>query len=195
MKKKSLIIILSIIICIPAIYFGTWLFFKQFVWMPHVKNATEKLTEKKDAATGETTYHTEADSLGDHYYISIPRIGIFDCHIANYPSIIVDNSSAIQDERGNTLYNSYLENGSDFRVLIMGRFSYDGSIQKYKCDVDRFSSSQTSEHSDNAFFIIGSDGTLINEVELSNKELQLYEDAKDEITRIINKSNEIFSIN
>ena len=39
--KKTLLIVLIIAFGLVLLYCGVWLFYRQFVWMPHVRNCRE----------------------------------------------------------------------------------------------------------------------------------------------------------
>lgn len=198
MKRKPLIIISSILFTIILLYCGVWFCYYQFVWMPHVQNATQKLTSKKDDTTHETKYYAPMDDLGDTYYISIPSFGDFNCFIASYPSIIMDESMPMVDENGNTTYATYVENGCPFWCAMSAYFGVNGTIKEYRFDVSPCpepADYANSPYAAHAFLLISPDGDLLNEDELSNKEITIYNDVRSELVRVIEKTNSIFNIN
>lgn len=155
-KQKRILAFIGVaVLSVPLIYCGIWLLYRQIIWMPHISNATEELTQRTDDYTGATVYVTNGDSLGDYYYLSIPKFGFFDCYIGAYPSIIVDEAAPVQDKDGNLYPKITLENGSDFRVLVTASFSYNGSVRAYRCDVDRVQFSVFPDAEEHAFFSAG----------------------------------------
>ena len=194
-KKKLLFIVLGVALGLVLLYCGVWLYYRQFVWMPHLKQSDMNFQSEHDSKTRETTYIAE-DELGDHYLFSMPDFGSFDCHIGKFPSIIMDDRKPIVTENG-TSVASYLQNGSDFQITILAGFYYDGSIQNYRCDIQRFDydgSLEASGEQNYVFCMLGPDGELKNGADFSEQEKKLYEEGHDELMRLFHNLNKVFDI-
>ena len=194
-KKKTLFILPCIVLGLVLLYCGVWLFYRNFVWMPHLNQTDMDFQTEHYTETRESVYIAE-DELGDHYYFSLPDFGSFDCHIGIFPSIIMDDRKPIKTEYGNTV-ESYLQNGSDFQIDILAGFYYDGSIQNYRCSIERFDadgSLEASGEQTSVFCILGPDGELKNGADFSEQEKKLYEEGHDELMRLFGNLNKVFHV-
>lgn len=198
MKRKPIIIVLSVLFSSVLLYCGVWFCYYQFVWMPHVRNAAQTLTAEKDDSKKETKYYVPKDELGDTYYISIPSFGSFNCYVSSYPSIVTDGSMPMVDENGNTTYATYIQNGCPFWCEMSACLGADGSVKEYQFDIKPYPAPadfESSPYAQSALLLVSADGKLLNETALSKKELAIYQDAHSEIVRLIDQTNSIFQLN
>jgi len=194
LKKKIPLIIISALVLLVGIFSVTWICYYQWIWMPHVNDATVKLEKSKDDITGETIYSIK-DEFGDTYYISIPRFGSFDCHVATYSTYVLDEAKPSTDESGNITFESYVQNGSAFGGTMLASFTMKGTIEEYKFDIGPYPELDDDEmYAQSAFLRVSPDGSLLNEDELSKKEYAIYKDSYSEIMKFIQTTNRIFCI-
>lgn len=195
MKRKRLIIFLILASVCFAGYCGTWLYYYNCIWMPHVELAAGSLKKTKFDDARVTIYSLK-DNLGDTYSIQIPWFGKFECCIMTAPTIVFNDAKPIVDENGNTTYESYIKNNSGFDINLSGEFNMKGSIETYKFSIAPFPKEKADEkkYAQDVFVVVSSEGNLLNEAELSQKELALYQDASSEIKRLMNNAKAIFNI-
>lgn len=185
-------IIIGILLLCGIVYCGSWLYYYNFIWMPHVKNSSFTLEKMKEKVTNETIYSFK-DNLGDTYYISIPRFGCFDCHVATCSTLVFDEAKPIVDANGNTTFESYVQNGSGFFGNMIASFDRSGHISVYKFDIAPYPESTDGTYAEKVFVQVTSEGELISS-NLSNAEYAIYKDAYPEIMKFISTTKEVFNI-
>lgn len=191
MKKKPLIIILSVAAGITLLYSGIWLFYKNYIWMSHV-NGNSVLKSEKNGLLGGQSYYVEADDKYNHYAFKIPSFGSFCCYCSAGSSLAVDKSSGVVDEEGSTGYQTVNASGSPFDYMMIAEFGMNGLIKCYKFNVCPMPAQE--QYPDAAFFRLDENAELLNSDGLSEKELKLYHASKDEMSEFIKKTNELFNI-
>lgn len=191
-KFKVPVIIISILLFSGIVYCGSWLYYYNFIWMPHVKNSSFNLKKEEDEVTKETIYSFK-DNLGDIYYISIPRFGSFDCHVATCSTLVFDEAKPIVDANGDTTFESYVQNGSDFFGNMIASFNTSGHITIYKFEISPYIESTNVKYAEKVFVQVTPEGELLSN-NLSNTEYAIYKDAYPEIIKFICTTKEVFNI-
>lgn len=193
MKKgvKALIIGGSILGIGAAIYSSTWYYLYKCVYMPHVENSNVTFEQEERNESRETIYRY-LDAT-DVYYISIPKFGSFSCCVGTCCGYSLDEEHPIVDENGTT-YDMLPLNGSGFGMELMGQFQFDGSIEQYVFTIRHYPESDLSYPSEGIFVFVSPDGELLNEDELSEEELQFYQEASSEVQRFLSNTKDIFKI-
>ncbi len=189
MKKKSIIITILLILIICALYAGTWLFYYLAVWMPHVtEDAHHKI--RKDKVSRTTAYEVAPDDRYDSYSIIIPWFGSFHCYCTMSSAIGFDEDKFVIDENGEKSYSYHTMSGSDFDYNMTAPVKMNGKIDTYYFNVNPF----TDKYTGAAEFVLDKEGNLLNEEELSKKEIEMYQDASSELKAFIAKTQSIFNI-
>ena len=191
-KKKTLLIVLVIAFGLVLLYCGVWLFYRQFVWMPHVRNCRELDDVEKEGFFG-VSYLTDFDENYNKFGVILPSLGLFDCKCTAVSSMKVDKSTGVQEADGSIGYQTVNASGSAFDYLMVADFGLNGKIKCYKFVVNVMPPQK--QYHEAALFVTDENAELLEpENELSEIELTLYHDAKAEMLEYIKKAKELFNI-
>lgn len=191
-KKKAIVFTILSLFIIALLYIGVWLFYYYVIWMPHVvKEARYKID--KDSVARKTAYSIEPDERYDTYTISIPWFGSFNCSIKMSGAVGFDDDNYILKEDGDKEYPLHTMSGSDFNYHMIAPLNWKGHIKEYHFNVTPYSEKSCSKYNSSAEFLINKNGKLLNESDLSQKQIEMYEEANTEIKEIIEKANSRFN--
>lgn len=192
-KKKTLFIVLGIVLGLVLLYCGVWMLYRHVIWMSHIRNATEPL-EKQYWDDGGQTDYTFMDPSGDGYTLSFMKFYHFGCFIQTAPALVIDDVNPEYDENGEPVYPVFNKNGSEFQITLSGTVTLKNEIPVYRANINRISEQmRTDGQIDFIFVRFTRDGELLNGDELSAEDKQLYNEAKDELMRLVRRTEEIFA--
>lgn len=190
-RKKRVVLALSIVVVGAALYCGTWLFYYNVVWMPHLSGSGATQI-RKDDLTKQTIYTTMPDEIYNEYSFFMPRFGSFYCYCGAVSAIEIDEAHYTIDADGSKRCESVTMSGSAFDYSMTAHFGLNGKIKSYFFNIsplppqEKYAKSVTLE--------VRADGTLLNEEEQSKKGMAIYSDALPEMLTYIDKLNEIFAL-
>jgi hypothetical protein len=178
--KKLLVTTCSV----ALLFIVTWTAYYLFIVRPHISENVV-LIEKK-------AYETNFDLYGpaenveyknkpyDNYAMFVPRFGNFVFYFGC--------ATAINSKPDDTTESM---TGSNFDYNMNANVNPLGKISNYKFTVFPFTDPD-DKYDERCSLVISPNGELLNKEELSEKSINIYNDAKDEILSIINTSNELF---
>lgn len=191
-KKKAILFTILSLFIIVLLYIGVWFFYYCVLWMPHVvKEARYKI--EKDSVARKTAYSIEPDERYDTYTISVPWFGSFNCCIKMSGAVGFDDDNYIINEEGEIGYPLHTMSGSDFDYHMIAPLNWNGHIKEYHFNVTPYSEKSSLKYNSSAEFLINKNGELINESDLSPNQMEMYDEAYDEIKHIIEKANSCFN--
>ena len=196
MKKRTkvLITLASIAVVGFSAYSGVWFYYKHNIWQPHIDNATVKLTAEWDDQCRITEYRYRDEETGDSYLLQMPSFGAFDCCVYTSPSYVIDLDVTYIDENREERHPATMGSGSDLGGKVITWLNKNDQIEYYRVVFGPACCEETEKYAEQGNFLIGPDGTLWNEDELSDKEYAIFEDGYSEIMRLIRTLNETYSL-
>ncbi|MBR3044429.1 MAG: hypothetical protein IKI45_08105 [Oscillospiraceae bacterium] len=192
MKKKPVIIVVSIAAGIAIIYCFAWAYLKHFVWMPHLPaDITEYTVEKSFART---YYRSPPDDKYYNYTISTPGLFNFPwyCSFNVISGIGTDDEHVLVSEDGSVQYIPFPMSGSDFTYSFGGHLGLNGKINLYVCSVNSYS--YDDQFPKSAFFLFNHELELEETANYTEQEIALYHRTKPELENLRDNMNKLFSL-
>ena len=192
MKKKPVIIILSVAALIALIYIGTWLCLKNFVWMKHLPADISGFTIEK--TFNRTYYRSPPDDKYYNYTMSTPSLFNFPwyCTFDAIGGIGTDDEHVIVSENGAVQYIPYPMSGSDFDYSFAGHLGIDGRIHTFACNINSYSSD--NQFPKCALILFNSDLSAQNAENMNEQERALYSKVLPEIKELRDNLYRVFSL-
>ena len=182
-KKRALLLCLVVMICGLFLYCSGYLYYKNYVWLPHLPDPSMIDYVEKEAPR--TYYYLKMENNNYLYRMSFPSItGFIRSHCV---FDAVSNTNYYDDdyvpEDGIEVPN-HVDYGdhSKYAFTIACRLDMKGKIKFFGCFVDA------------TCFWLSPDLELINEADLSDADMQLYQDAKPEMEALCKSLCDIFSL-
>ena len=192
MKKKPVIIILSVAALIALIYTGTWLYLKNFVWKKHLPADISDFTIEK--TSNRTYYRSKMDDKYYTYTMSEPRLMDFPwyCAFSAVGSLGTDDDHVITQENGQPQYIIYPMSGSDFDYSFGGHLGIDGRIHTFACNINSYSADDQFPKC--ALILFNSDLSAQNAEKMNEQERALYNKVLPEIKELRDNLYRVFSL-
>ena len=190
MKKKPLIITLSVAALILLIYTGAWMYCLHFIWLPHLPDQSK--IDRVETEKAWTYYYLKEDEDGYLFRMLVPSFSGF---LGSHCVLDAVSCMAINETDGNDDF----ETGSRYREVI-SNFSFIVACPlNSKCEIKSFGFVVNAAVPDDdcaaaACFNISPDLELENKEELTAAELKLYQAVLPEIERVCKKFHELFSV-
>lgn len=190
MKKKPLIITLSVAALLALMYTGAWLYCRHFIWLPHLPDQSK--IDRVETEKAWTYYYLKEDEDGYLFRMLVPSFSGFlgsHCVLDAVSCIVInDTDQSGDDETG----NHHIAEISDFSFTAACPLNFKGEIRSFGFVVNAAVSDDDCAAA--AYFDISPDMELENEEELTVAELKLYQAVLPEIERVCKKFHELFSV-
>ena len=192
MKKKPVIIALSVVALIAVIYSGSWFYLKNVVWKSHLPADISNFTIEKTA--NRTYYRSQPDEKYYIYTMSEPSFFNFPwyCTFNVTGSLGTDDDLVVIQDNQQPQYVLYPMSGSDFDYSFVGHLGIDGRIHDFACNINSYSSDD--QYPKSAFFLLNSDLTVQNAENLTEQERNLHSKTLPEIQELRDNLFQIFSL-
>lgn len=183
-KKKTIIILGSVIGLIALIYIGMWLLFYYMIASPHLPNDFFYDPERP-VGSSYKAYYCEENAYGNYdlYSICMPKFGTFRCRVG-----FTSSRNYIEEE--NIMVNM---SGSKFAYSMGTTIGLTGKSNRYYVSANYYSSPEVRVPN-SLYYVVDHDGNLLNKDELSTEQLSLFDEAQPEIVEYIKKLDEIYSL-
>ena len=190
MKKKPVMIILSVAALITLIYTGTWLYCKHFIWLPHLPDQSK--IDYVETIGAYTYYNLKIDEDGYFYRMLVPTFTGFlggRCSVDAVSVIQLEDMPV--NENGET-ENRRVTERSNLAFTVGCPLNLTGKIKAYHFMIN--ATFPDDDCASVAYFIISPDMELNNKDELSAPELKLYQKSLPEMEKVCKKFHELFSV-
>lgn len=164
-------------------YSAVWLIYYNKIVNPHITEYVVEEPQMEHLSTFDfhKVYAVSQPADKSAYCIFVPGFGSY--------SFYVGASSGQSIDDGVTKN----ANGSDFNFMLIAEFNIHGAIKSYKFNVMPVES-ERDYNLEAAFFNLNENGELLNSNDLSENEIQLYNDAKQEMIEYIIHTKQYFAI-
>ncbi len=196
MKKKPLIVVLSVALSIVAIIAGyrayqsyAWEKCCEEYWMPHIGDPS-RFHVAHDESTGETIYTTLPgdDELLFGFAMIIPVKGSYSCHCFANPSLCFDDDDIADSDESVCMGKP---GSNDFyQCEMFASVDKEGKIAYYHFTLDEPTKEGNWEIA--ARLDLNADGTLVDDSMLSSKEEAVYREMLPTMKHCIERINSIF---
>ncbi len=176
-KLKFFKILILIVVIMSALYCAAWGLYYKFTITPHI---TEDMTLENDDGTCFNRYSAGNDENYNSYTLYVPRFGKFVFYCC------VNSSIDLKDGEQKNM------SGSPFDYSMVAEFDLFGNVKSYKFNVEPMPPQE--KYAVSTLCILDSNGNLQNEGDMSQSELAIYNDSKDELLDYISRVNERFQI-
>ena len=193
MKKKPLIVALSVVAGIVLVYCASWFFFYNAICKPLIPTELTGFMVEENDYTKHTRY--TCDENGYSYTLNIPHFGRYSCFVQVTSNLIMPSPDEIEQySLSEEDAQAKLESGSKFMYSLRIPIGWNGKMRSISVNSSVLSEEDIPKYGMGMLFAYDTNGEMKGKDDLSNQELEMYREANEEIQEIIQDTKRIFSI-